>query len=141
MDRLVSKSMNSSGRFCRLVCGDRERDNCKDETTEHQTVVTLARVFDTCLRLLHPFTPFVTEEIWGHLRTRRSRISHIEYRRRLACGFDRGKIPRTARTRRLGRIQDRGFHDHSGDCAFHPQPARGEECRAIQKTRRTILGR
>ncbi|MEK6754183.1 MAG: valine--tRNA ligase [Chloroflexota bacterium] len=37
--------------------------------TRDSTVATLARVFDTCLRLLHPFTPFVTEEIWGHLRT------------------------------------------------------------------------
>ncbi|MBL8061882.1 MAG: class I tRNA ligase family protein, partial [Anaerolineales bacterium] len=34
-----------------------------------RTAHTLARVFDMTLRLLHPFTPFVTEEIWGHLRT------------------------------------------------------------------------
>ncbi len=39
----------------------------KDESRQ-STVTTLVRVLDTCLRLLHPLTPFVTEELWGHLR-------------------------------------------------------------------------
>jgi valyl-tRNA synthetase len=38
------------------------------EESREQTVVTLVRIFDISLRLLHPFTPFVTEELWGHLR-------------------------------------------------------------------------
>jgi len=45
------------------------KEQMKKEETRYSTVETLARVFDTALRLLHPFTPFVTEEIWGHLRS------------------------------------------------------------------------
>jgi valyl-tRNA synthetase len=33
------------------------------------TLDTLVSVLDQCMRLLHPFTPYVTEEIWQHLRT------------------------------------------------------------------------
>jgi valyl-tRNA synthetase len=38
-------------------------------TRSYSTAQTLARVLDISMRLLHPITPFVTEELWGHLRS------------------------------------------------------------------------
>jgi len=32
------------------------------------TAKILVHALDRCLRLLHPYTPFVTEELWGHLK-------------------------------------------------------------------------
>jgi valyl-tRNA synthetase len=41
----------------------------------YYTAQTLVKILDTCLRMLHPYTPFVTEELWGHLRSAVSRSS------------------------------------------------------------------
>ncbi len=35
---------------------------------QYFTAYNLMRVLDLCMRLMHPFIPFVTEEIWGNLR-------------------------------------------------------------------------
>jgi valyl-tRNA synthetase len=55
------------------------KEQMKREEIKQQTVETLARIFDIILRLLHPFTPFITEEVWGHLRNALldSPLSHL----------------------------------------------------------------
>jgi valyl-tRNA synthetase len=45
------------------------------------TARNLVQVLDTCLRMLHPFTPFVTEEIWGYLRTASQNLQQPIYPR------------------------------------------------------------
>jgi valyl-tRNA synthetase len=41
----------------------------------YETARNLVQVLDTCLRLLHPFTPFVTEELWGHLKAAAGKVN------------------------------------------------------------------
>jgi len=33
-----------------------------------RTTKIMAQVYDACLRMLHPFMPFVTEELWGYMK-------------------------------------------------------------------------
>ncbi len=40
----------------------------EDPGAAGRTVKIMVQVFDACLRMLHPFMPFVTEELWGYLK-------------------------------------------------------------------------
>ena len=59
------------------------------------TAQTLTRTLDACLRLLHPYTPFVTETVWGHLKRGRGKaLAGASARRRLGRGADRCPLAR-----------------------------------------------
>ncbi|WP_072390214.1 valine--tRNA ligase [Hyphomicrobium sp. CS1GBMeth3] len=50
-----------------------------DETAKVETRACAAWVLDQCLKLLHPFMPFITEELWAHM------VEHGERRLTLLC--------------------------------------------------------
>jgi valyl-tRNA synthetase len=52
----------------------------KDQIAEagdraYWTIQLLVKIFDICLRFLHPFTPFVTEALWGYLKEAAQEVS------------------------------------------------------------------
>jgi len=50
-----------------------------DEGAIEETRACVAWVLDQCLKLLHPFMPFITEELWTHM------VEHGHARRSLLC--------------------------------------------------------
>lgn len=50
-----------------------------DEEAKAETRAAVAWVLDQCLKLLHPFMPFITEELWAHM------VEHGEARYSLLC--------------------------------------------------------
>ena len=51
----------------------------EDDALRAETQATMAWVIDQCLILLHPFMPFVTEELWGLLGTRNKMLVHADW--------------------------------------------------------------
>jgi len=45
------------------------KEQMKNDNPRYSTIERLIQILDISLRLLHPFTPFITEELWGYLRT------------------------------------------------------------------------
>ena len=68
------------------------KQQMQSEVTKEQTIRMLTGVLDTSLRLLHPFTPFITEELWGHLRSAVLELTDRRTGGGLAGGADHGAL-------------------------------------------------
>ena len=79
--------------FCDWYLEIAKRSLYRPETPAERTRVqrTLVTVLEAALRLLHPFMPFITEEIWQRLPGRESRGESI-----MLAPFPRARRPRGA---------------------------------------------
>lgn len=65
--RYIEASKTRIGSFAAAAAeGDQEAE-AEAEARARSSRRTLVYVFDTCLRLLHPFMPFITEALWQQL--------------------------------------------------------------------------
>lgn len=51
----------------------------QDEAAAPETRATMAWVLDQCLKLMHPFMPFVTEALWGQIAERPGLLCHTDW--------------------------------------------------------------
>jgi valyl-tRNA synthetase len=51
----------------------------EDEAAATETRATMAWVLDQCLRLLHPFMPFITEALWEQTGARDGLLAHADW--------------------------------------------------------------
>jgi valyl-tRNA synthetase len=62
------------------------------ETIDNCTLKTTIDIFEILLKMLHPFMPFITEEIWHQLKERPANCSIMNERNPAVKAFDKEKI-------------------------------------------------
>ncbi len=100
------------------------------------TYNTTLSYFDSLLRLLHPFMPFITEELWQHLAERKEGesimtaliptakevdeelISTFENAKQIIAGVRTVRLQKNIPNRDALTLQIIGAHDNSNDCVI-----------------------
>jgi valyl-tRNA synthetase len=54
----------------KIIEESKTRLKSDDLNEKESTEFTLMKILETCLKILHPFMPFITEEIWSHMPNR-----------------------------------------------------------------------
>ena len=109
----------------------------------YYTASTLVRVMDACLRLLHPFTPFVTEELWQALKKAalENGLSPFASESKWEDALIIAKWPEAEKAGRLGRRKGGAVRPGAGSGAHHPQPARRKEGAPFKEDQRQYCRR
>ena len=101
---------------------------------DRKTYDATLRYFDALLRMLHPFMPFITEELWQHLYDRKEGesimtarmpepqpvdmeiINRFETTRLVVAGIRTIRLQKGIANKEQLTLQIIGAHDHSNDC-------------------------
>ena len=101
---------------------------------DRKTYDATLRYFDALLRMLHPFMPFITEELWQHLYDRKEGesimtarmpepqpvdmeiINRFEMTKLVVAGIRTIRLQKGIANKEQLTLQIIGAHDHSNDC-------------------------